>query len=704
MNILQILPELNVGGVETGTVDLAKYLIRWDHQCVVISNGGILVKDLEGVGAKHYQLPVHRKSLFSMWKMVSKVAEIIIKENIDVIHARSRVPGWIAYLASRKAGIPMVTTCHGYYSKRHFSQVMGWGKYVIAPSNVIAQHMIEDFNVPRERVRFIPRSVDLEKFRYVDPGKKEGDIFHIGIVGRITPIKGHIYFLQAMAKVMRSFPKIKVWIVGDAPGSKASYKEEVEIMIRRLGLGHCTELLGSQKDIPAVMASLNLMVCASIYPEAFGRVIVEAQASGVPVVATKVGGIVDIIDEGLTGLMVAPRDPSAMAQAVLRLIKDAQLRQELAENAYKKVQEKFNVELMVRRTLEVYEEAVKNFNVLIIKLSSLGDIVLSSAAIRAIREKFSNTPDKKGKGHTVTLLTSASCKDIFTRCPYIDEILVCEMKDKSLRAALHLAGQLREKSFDIVVDLQNNRFSHLLSALTFCLNRFGYNNAKLGFLLNNTIKDDKAAIDPISHQFRILKLLDIELKDSRLEVWPSKEDEDYITEFLESQWISSQQRLIGINICASRKWATKAWPRESIIKLCAALSLRDMRVVLTGTEDDLAEAKILADAIGDVKPIIACGKTSVNQLACLIKKCNVYVSPDSAPLHIACAVETPVIALFGPTDHRRHLSPAKKGAVLSSDMLCSPCYKPQCRTRECMRKIKVEEVMAAIERLLKDNS
>ena len=703
MNILQILPELNVGGVETGTIDLAKYLVRQGHNAIVISNGGSMVKDLEAVGGRHYQLPVHRKSLFTMVKMVSKVADIIKKENIDVVHARSRVPGWIAFLASRKAGCPMVTTCHGYYRKRFFSQVMGWGKFVIVPSNVIAQHMIEDFGAPHERLRLVPRSVDLEKFKYVSPDKKKSDTFHIGIIGRLTSIKGHIYFLQAMARVIRTVPKVKIWIVGGASASKASYKEEIEIMVRRLGLGHCTEFLGSQRDIPAVMSTLNLMVCGSIYPEAFGRVIVEAQASGVPVVATKVGGIVDIIDEGVTGLMVPPRDPSAMAEAIIKLIKDPQLRKQLSENAYKKVQDKFNVELMVKRTLDVYKEAVSNLNILVIKFSSLGDIILSSAAIKAVRDKFNKATGENSSANKITLLTSMASKEVFNRCPYIDELQVLDLKEKGLRAALRLGKQLRKKKFDIVIDLQNNRFSHLLSALTFSLNRYGYNNGKLGFLLNHSIKDDKAPIDPVTHQFRVLKLLNIELKDNRLEMWPAKEDEVYVDEFLRSQWISSQQRLIGINICASRKWATKAWPRESIIKLCEALSAKDMRVVLTGTESDLPEAKLLVDAIKNVKPIVACGKTGVNQLYCLVKKCNVYISPDSAPLHIACAGGTPFIALFGPTDLRRHLCPSKNGIVLTSDMLCSPCYKPKCRTRECMRKIRVEDVLASIEKLLGEN-
>ncbi len=161
MNILQILPELNVGGVETGTLDLAKYLVRSKHKAVVVSNGGELVKELESLGGIHYQLPVHRKSIFTIIKMIPRLVGIIKKEEIDIVHARSRVPAWIAYFATRKTLTTFITTCHGYYKKHPFSHVMGWAKRVIVSSNIIARHMIDDFGVPYERIRLVPRGVDL---------------------------------------------------------------------------------------------------------------------------------------------------------------------------------------------------------------------------------------------------------------------------------------------------------------------------------------------------------------------------------------------------------------------------------------------------------------------------------------------------------------------------------------------------------------
>ena len=697
MKILQILPELNVGGVETGTVDLSKYLVRLGHKSVVVSAGGALVKELEANGAKHYTLPVNKKSVISIFKLIPKLAEIINQEEIEIVHARSRVPAWIAYFACRRTKAVFVTTCHGYYKKHFFGLVMGWAKRVIVLSNVIARHMIEDFGVPHERIRLVPRSVDLEKFKYRDPGSKRTDEFNVGIIGRITPLKGHLHFIKAMARIARLVPRLKIWIVGDAPASKEAYKEELQILVRRLGLWHCTEFLGTQRDIPGILENLDLVVLATTTQEAFGRVVVEAQAAGVPVVATKVGGVIDIIEDGKNGLLVPPADSKSMAAAIMRIFKDPQFANELAQNAYIKVKEKYNLELMVKNTLDVYREVLNNFKILVIKLSSLGDVILSTAALRAIREKFPQG------NYKISFLIGEESKDILLRSPYIDELLVCDLKnkDKGLAGLWGIGRLLRKKNFDLVIDLQNSRASHLLAYLSGCINRYGYNNKKFSFLLNHTILDQKLPLDPVTHQFGILKLLGIDLLNNALELWPSSEDQKTVEELFNAQWLSQTQKVVGINISASKRWSTKLWPLEYLICLCEELGLKDVRVIITGTDEDSALATMLINSLKNTKIINACGKTSINELAVLIKKCQVFISADSSPLHIASAVGTPFVALFGPTDPRRHLPPGNNHVVISKKIHCSPCYKTKCRTKHCMIQISPAEVFAAVMKLLK---
>ena len=701
MKILQILPELNVGGVETGTLDLSKHLLRLGHKSVVVSAGGALVKELEAGGAKHYLLAVNKKSIISMFKLISKLVEIIKKEEIDIVHARSRVPAWVAYFACRRTRAVFVTTCHGYYQKHSFSVVMGWAKRVIVLSNVIARHMIEDFSVPHERIKLVPRSVDLGKFKYRDPQAKRKEDFNVGIIGRITPLKGHLHFIKAMARIARLVPRLKIWIVGDAPASKEAYKEELQILVRRLGLWHCTEFLGTQRDIPGILEHLDLVVLATTTHEAFGRVVVEAQAAGVPVVATKVGGVIDIIEDGANGLLVPPADAKGMAEAIMRIFKDTQLARELAENAYAKVKEKYNLELMVKNTLDVYREALNNFKILIIKFSSLGDVILSTAALRAIREKF--PPEGALGNYKISFLIGEESKDILLRSPYIDELLVCDLKskDRGLAGLWRFGRVLRKKNFDLVIDLQNSRASHILAYLSGCIHRYGYQNKKFSFLLNQAISDQKPTVDPVTHQFRILKMLGIDLLNNALELWPSSEDQKAMDELLNAQWLSQSQKVVGINISASKRWSTKLWTLAYLICLCEELGLKDIRVIITGTQADQALAKMLINSLKNTKIINACGKTNINELAALIKKCQVFISADSSPLHIASAVGTPFIALFGPTDARRHLPPGNNYVVINKKLHCSPCYKTKCRSNGCMVQISPAEVLEAVIKLLK---
>ncbi len=696
MNILQILPELNVGGVERGTVDLAKYLVRQGHKAVVVSNGGTLVPDLQALGAVHYTLPVDAKNLFTMFRAVPQLAGIIRKEKIDIVHARSRVPAWIAYFACRKTRTPLVTTCHGYYKGHAFSTVMGWGKKVIVLSNVIARHMIEDFGVPRDRIRLIPRSVDLEKFRYRPVDRAPRPEYHVGIIGRLTPLKGHLYFIKAMAKVAAEFPAVKIWIVGDAPSSKDAYKEQLRVLVKRLGLEANTQFLGTQKNIPEILSQLDLLVLSTTTQEAFGRVVIEAQAAGVPVVATSVGGVVDIIEDGVNGLLVPPADPQLMAEAVIKLLRDRDLAADMAEEAYKKVKEKYTLEMMVKSTLDVYEEVLRNSKILVIKLSSLGDIILSTAAFKALRAKFPRPYFR------ISALVGQDFRDILQRCPYIDELVTCDFRNRDcgLAGFLKLATSLRKRHFDVCVDLQNSRKSHLLSALVFAPERYGYDR-KFGFLLNKGIKDTEKGLDPVSHQFRVLQGLGVERGDPSLELWPGPGDEHEVVEFLKSHWVDFSRPLVGINMGASRRWQSKVWPRQHLQKLCVELSRRDIRVVITGMKEDAEAAEALIAGLTQARPVNSCGRFSVNQLACLVRKCSVFVSGDSAPLHVAAAVNTPFVALFGPTDPRRHLPPSKNFVLIRKEMDCSPCYKSKCARGSCMAQISHEEVLAAVEKLLK---
>jgi len=571
--------------------------------------------------------------------------------------------------------------------------MMGQGKYTIVPSAVIGKHMIEDFGVPYENIRLIPRSVDLEKYPFKGLKERRGKEFVVGVIGRITPIKGQIYFLKAMAKILQSASEVTALIVGGVSAGKDSYMEELEVWMRRLGLTGSVTFLGNRRDIPEILSGLDCLVMPSIAEESFGRVIVEAQASGVPVVAAKVGGVVEIIDDQINGLLVYPKDYDGIANAVLKIFQDEPFARGLAANARKKVEEKFSLKKMADDTIRVYEEALTAPRILVIKISAIGDAILAIPTFKALRSKF---PTSK-----IVCLVGMEAKDVFGRCPYIDELVVYDIKnkEKGWRGVYKVAKKLMRRRFDIVIDLQNNKKSHILSYATFSARRYGYDNGKFSFLLNHKIKDTPWAVGPVEHQFRVLKMLGIDYNGEALELWPTPEDSKFAEAFLSQS--APERKLIGVNIGSSPRWQSKRWPYKRFAQLCGQLMAKGYRCLLTGDVHDAAIAKKILKEM-KAEPLCSVGRTTLMQLASLIKKCDCYATGDSAPMHVAAAVGVPFVAFFGPTYSGRHLPLPSSSIVLQKG--CVPCYKEACRKKEheCMEKITVQDCLAAIEELLKN--
>lgn len=707
MKILQIVPELRSGGVERGTVDFAKYLLQQGHGSVVVSAGGALVADLEAAGVQHVTLPVHKKSLFTMWRQVGVLTALLKKENIDLVHARSRVPAWIAFFACRRAGIPMVTTCHGVYSTHAFSSIMGWGKYVIAISHAVSRHMKESFNVPHHRIRLIHRGVNLKEFGLESALPSSGSAPSsaassavsapaekiIGIVGRVTPIKGHRVMLKAMARVARVFPEAKLWIIGESP--RPRYMDELKLLVRKLEIQNNVEFLGTRKDIPELMRRMSVLAAPAVGEEAFGRVLIEAGACGVPVIASRIGGIVDVIRSGTDGILIPAGDASALAENLIGLLKEPDHGRRLAESLRRRVRDEFNDRIMFEKTIGVYRETLERKKILVIKLSALGDVILSTPSFRAIRRRY---PQAR-----IVALVERAAYPALKACPYVDDVLSFEKFGKrDLRSILRLGRLLAREQFDVCVDLQNNRLSHALSYLSGAHTRVGYANRRLDFFLNQEVKDLRPVVGPVEHQFQLLEKLEIEHPDTRPELSTDPLDEESMSRFLRENWLGENQTLVGINPGSSPLWKTKQWPQESFVELCDALAKDNVRVVITGTKDDLAAAEAIARQ-ARTRPIIAAGRTSIGELIALIRRCRVFVTSDSAPMHIATAVGTPVVALFGPTDPRRHVAPGRAPiAVINKEVKCSPCYLKKCPIGLiCMKQILPGEVLERVQAFLK---
>lgn len=690
MNILQIVPALNVGGVETGTVDIAKALKSRGHKCVVVSSGGVLVDELEKQGIAHYELPVHKKSLLSILSLQYKLRDIIVRERIDVVHARSRVPAWIAYLACRKTQAPFITTCHGYYSRHFFSRVMGWGKRVIVASNVMREHMIEGFGVLPDKIRYIPRGVDIDKYKFkIEQGAKKEYI--VATIGRLTPLKGQADFIKAVARAVKKNPYIEAWIVGDASADKLDYKNQLITLVNSLGVSRYVSFLGRCDDVPGLLSQIDILVLATATQETFGRVIIEAQAAGVPVIATSVGGIVEIIEDRKTGILVPPASPDAISDAILELLRERTLASSMAVAARKKVEELYTLDTMADATYQIYKEAQEISSIVVLKLGAFGDLILITPSLRALRENFHNAK--------IRLVTREEFKTVLSGCPYVDEIIPVK-GDKKLRELLGVGRILRRIMPDVVIDLQNSKASHILAYLSGSFRRYGYDNGKLSFLLNNRIRGAKLPIPPVAHQFRVLNLVGVRPKDERLELWEDPKDKDYIKRLFLRFGIKEDSSLIGINIGASARWRTKRWQDDKFAKLIERLSDKGKEILLLGSSDDIKTAGDIANS-SSCKPHIFAGTTTLNQLSSLIKRLSLLITPDSAPMHVAAAWGVPFVALFGPTDPKRHVPPATDYMIIRKDIRCSPCYKSNCSNVRCMKEMEVEDVRVACEEMLR---
>ncbi len=662
---------------------------------VVISSGGALLNELQKIGVTHYTLPVHRKSLFSLF-LVPKIVGIIEREHIDIVHARSRVPAWLGWLAARKTGRPFVTTCHGYYSDHGLSSVMGWGKRVIVISRVVGRHMMDNFGVLPDRIRLIHRGVDFSQFLFSP--KKERDpkkTFRIINVGRLSPIKGQIEFLKAIHRVRREIPHLEVLLVGAEGKSKTKYTERIRATLKQLDLESTVQLLGTRRDVPELIASADLLVLATLVPEAFGRVIVEAGAVGTPVISTAVGGVFDIIEPNENGVLVPPGDSDAMAVAILGLMRDPARRAVLAEKLHEKVKREFSLDQMTDKTLAVYREVEAEKKILVIKLGAVGDLILVIPSLRMLRERFPKA--------RIALLVDRKLVSLVALCPYLDEIIPVDRgRLPGMDYFLKTARKIRHEGFDLSVDFQNSKWTHLLAFFSGIHERFGFARGIFGLLLNRPDRNFKVAEPPVRHQFRILSRLGVSKLEESLELWPDAEAEERVDRLLQACNGNPETPLIGLVIGSSPQWPTKRWPLFYFSELAGRLVADNCRVVLIGSEED-AKALNGPDFKKQEGVIDLAGKTSLRELTALMRRLKVLVTGDTAPLHVAGAVRTKLVAIFGPTDPKRHMPPVPGAMVLTRRLACQPCYKGVCTNPEtlaCLQQISVDEVFSAVKKQL----
>jgi len=371
--LLQVVPELETGGAEQTTLDIARAVVASGGKAMVATRGGRMAARLEADGGHLALMPVQSKNPLVMLGNAARLIDIIRREKISLVHARSRAPAFSALWAAHATGVPFVATYHGIYNakthlKRWYNAVMTRGALIIANSDYTRDHVMAEHGVDPERIISIPRGVDLARF---DPGKVTPDriqalrdlwdlgpadgrkIFVLG--GRLTRLKGHLSIVQAAALLKASGRQdFLILFVGDDQG-RTDYRHEVEAAIAAAGLGDQIRAVGHCDDMPAAYRLADFALLPSTQPESFGRAAVEPQAMERPVLVSDHGGARETVVEGETGWRLAVGDAEAWSRGLRAALETgAERRQAMGLAGAARAKKLYSVEAMCAATMAVY--------------------------------------------------------------------------------------------------------------------------------------------------------------------------------------------------------------------------------------------------------------------------------------------------------------------------------------------------------------
>ncbi|MCA8995890.1 MAG: glycosyltransferase family 4 protein [Planctomycetaceae bacterium] len=364
LTIVQVLPALNGGGVERGTVEVSRELVQRGHRSIVVSGGGKLAKEIEDHGGVHVTMSIGEKSPLT-FRHVVNLRNLVLRDRVDVLHARSRVPAWVAWLCWKslpKTNRPhFVTTAHGLYSVNRYSEIMTSGERVIAISETVRSYLHQNYpRLAADRVCVIPRGVDPQDFpRGYQPSaewlerwfQQFPDLLGrpvITLVGRLTRCKGHHDLIEIVDRLRKTIPEIRAVVVGGVDPKRQQYAAEIQAQIERRGLADHIVLAGHRSDVREIYAvSSVVLALTSDPPEAFGRTTVESLSMGIPVVGYEHGGTAEILKNLFPNGLVPAGHVDAAAKAIETI---------LAHGAPVPENTLYLKERMLAQTLAVYEE------------------------------------------------------------------------------------------------------------------------------------------------------------------------------------------------------------------------------------------------------------------------------------------------------------------------------------------------------------
>ena len=374
-NILQVIPTLNISGAEQGCFDVANYLTKNGFTSNIITSSGYRIEQLEKNGSIVKRIPVHSKNPLTMIINIFRIIKIVKKNNINIIHARSRAPAWSCYFVAKIAKIKFITTFHGTYNfnnkiKKFYNSIMIRSDYIIAISEFIHNEIKSKYAYSKKNLSVISRGIDIE---YLDPSKTDykkvkkiikdhdikNDSIKLVLPGRVSGWKGHNVAIEAMAHLKnKSSNDFELIFVG--PADNLKLKNNLLQKISELKLENCVKFVGPSKEMNLVYSLADIVLSCSTDPEAFGRIPVEAQAMGKVIIASNHGGHTETIINGLSGFLYSPLNSEELANLIIKTISsEIYLEDQYRIKRRQIILDKFTDLNMCKKTLEVYNKVLR---------------------------------------------------------------------------------------------------------------------------------------------------------------------------------------------------------------------------------------------------------------------------------------------------------------------------------------------------------
>ena len=379
--IIQILPSLEHtgGGVERGTLDIAKFLIEKGYRSIIVSSGGDMSEKYKHKGVEHFNICLDKKGIINFFNIKKSFKKLLLKIKPDLVHIRSRWPAFCLNKIVKNFNIPLITTYHGTYSgnqnffKRKYNSVMTEGDTIIAISNFICTHIKQYFPEKVKQIKVVNRGIDTKYFdlKAITRLRKEFFLNEISIneqkhiillPGRLTEWKGQLVAIKAAKILSLNNPDFEflLLIVGSEQNRK-SYYRRIKKLITKLDIAGHVLCLGNRNDMPSIYSIADVVISSSIEPEAFGRVSAEACAMEKPIIATNIGGSKDIIINKKTGWLVKENDSEVLAKKIMEVIRLPQNEKDkIGTLARKRIQKKFEMADMLESEIKIYEGLVKS--------------------------------------------------------------------------------------------------------------------------------------------------------------------------------------------------------------------------------------------------------------------------------------------------------------------------------------------------------